>query len=93
MNMEMFISLVWPTLSKAIQDKAFKPCLVSNKGMGDSAYIILSPEGDYSLESEKPFRDTVIDLLTRYHIPFEDESDGLCTYIFIDLKKLKLWEE
>jgi hypothetical protein len=88
----MFMSLVWPTLLKAIQNKGFEPGLISNEGMGDNVYILLSPEHACP-QSEKPFRKTVIDLLTQYHIPFEDESNELYALIFIDLIKLKPWEE
>lgn len=92
MNREMFMNLIWPTLVKSIEDKGFKPGLLSNKIMENGIYIVLSPEVDCSLEAEKQFRDIVIDLLTRCHIPFENKSDELCTYIYIDLIKLTIGE-
>ena len=91
MNKEMFVNLVWPTLSKAIRDRGFEPSLISNKAMSDSVYILLSPVYACS-QSEKQFDDTAIDLLTQFHIPFEDKSDRSYTLIFINLTKLKLWE-
>lgn len=87
MDGEMFINLVWPTISKAIEDKGFKPSLISNGAIRNCAYIVLSPENTYQPHAEKQFHDIVIDLLTRLHIPFEDRSDGLCTLIFIDFDK------
>ena len=86
MDREMFMTLVWPTLAKSIEDKGFEPSLISNETARDGAYILLSP-GHAWPQSENPFRDAVIDLLTRLHIPFEDRSDGLCTLIFINFDK------
>lgn len=84
----MFMTLVWPTISKSIEDKGFEPSLISNETVENGAYILLSP-GHAWPQSEKPFRNIVIGLLTRLHIPFEDRSDGLYTLIFIDFNKLR----
>ncbi len=89
MNSEIFENLVWPTISKAITDKGFKPSLISNEAIRDGAYILLSPENSLNKRHEKQFRDTVIDSLTQLNIPFEDESDGLYTLIFINFDKLR----
>ena len=89
MNSEMFKNLVWPTISKAITDKGFKPSLISNEAIRDGAYILLSPENVSNMRQEKQFHDTVIDSLIQLHIPFEDESDGLYTLIFINFDKLR----
>lgn len=86
MDREIFMTLVWPTLVKSIEDKGFEPSLISNEIAGDGVYILLSP-GYARPQSEKQFHSTIIDLLTRLHIPFEDRSDGLCTLIFIDFDK------
>ena len=88
MDREMFMTLVWPTLAKSIEDKGFEPSLISNETARDGAYILLSP-GHAWPQSEKPFRDIVIDLLTRLHIPFEDRSDGLYRLIFVNFDKLR----
>lgn len=98
MDTEMFITIVWPTLAKAIEDKGFTPCLLSNRTQ-DVVYIemmapteMVAPMDDCVLLYEKQFRDTVMDLLTRYHIPFIDKSDKINARILIYLTKLKLWE-
>ena len=99
MDREMFITIVWPTLAKTIEDKGFTPCLLSNRAQNDVVYIemmapteMVAPMDDCVLLSEKQFHDTVIDLLTRYRIPFADKSDRINTRILIYLTKLKLWE-
>lgn len=88
MNSEIFKSLVWPTISKVITDKGFKPSLIQDEVMRDGVYILLSPENVSNMRQEKQFRDTVIDSLIQLHIPFEDESDGY-TLIFINFDKLR----
>lgn len=92
MPYEIFYNIIYPSIKTSLEAKGFEPSLISNKAMRDGIYIVLSPESDYPSQSEKQFRDAIIDLLTRLHIPFEDESDGLCTYIFINLAKLNLQE-
>lgn len=89
MDKEIFMTLVWPTISKSIEDKGFEPDLISNETTRDGAYILLSPGRHAWPQSEKQFRNIVIDLLTQLHIPFEDRSDGLYTLIFIDFDKLR----
>ena len=89
MDREIFMTLVWPTLAKSIEDKGFKPSLILSEAIRNSAYILLSPENSLNKQHEKRFRDAVIDLLTRLHIPFEDKSDGLYTLIFVNFDKLR----
>jgi len=92
MQYEIFYNIIYPSIKASLEAKGFEPSLLSNKAMRDGVYIVLNPGSDYPKQSEKQFGDAVIDLLTRLHIPFEDESDGLCTYIFINLTKLNLQE-
>lgn len=89
MNREMFITLIWPTLAKAIEDKVFKPRLWLPKNKNgvyvEMDYCGYDPDGVFKLEKE--FHDAVIDLLIQYHVPIMDKSSTF-TYIEVDLNKL-----